>query len=165
MMAQGAVNTFVPARWTPDVGFLIVIALGLRWRETGGGLVLAAILGFVADLLSGSLLGENALLRLLVFAAARTASRHLNLRGTLPQAIFVMGLTAANAAGIATLNTFFTSGGGFDLVMLRDVIPHAFANALFAPLISVAVEGVAQALGDDEGGRPLLRLEPRRRPA
>ena len=164
-VVQGAANTFVPARFTPDLGFLIVIALGLHWRSAAGGLVISAALGFVADLLSGSLLGEHALLRLLAFGAARSASRHLNLRGSLPQAIFVLFFTAVNVLGIGVLNTFFTSGGGFDLVTLRDLLPHASINALFAPLVSRVVDAVATTLGDDEGGRRLLYLEPRSRPA
>jgi rod shape-determining protein MreD len=164
-MVQGAANTLVPARFTPDVGFLIVIALGLHWRSTAGGLVLSAVLGFVADLLSGSLLGENALLRLLAFGSARVASRHLNLRGSLPQAVFVLFFTAVNVVGIGLLDTFFTSGGGFEVAMLRDLVPHASVNALFAPLISRVVEAVATTLGDEEGGRRLLNPEPRSRPA
>jgi rod shape-determining protein MreD len=165
LMVQGALNTFVPARFTPDLGFLIVIALGLHWRSAGGGFVIAAALGFAADLLSGSLLGEQALLRLLAFGTARFASRHLNLRGAVPQAVFVLIFTAVNALGIGLLNSFFTSRGGFDLVMLRDLPPHAAINALFAPLVSRVVEAVASALGDDDGGRRLLRLAPRSRTA
>jgi rod shape-determining protein MreD len=158
---QGAANTFIPARFTPDLGFLIVIALGLHWRSAAGGLAISAALGFIADLLSGSLVGEHALMRMLAFGAARFASRHLNLRGPLPQAIFVLFFTAVNVLGIGLLNTFFTSEGGFDTVALRDLLPHASINALFAPLVSQVVEAVATTLGDDEGGRRLLHLEPR----
>jgi rod shape-determining protein MreD len=164
-VVQGAVNTFVPARFTPDLGFLIVIALGLHWRSAAGGLALAAALGFVADLLSGSLLGEHALLRLFAFGVARFASRHLNLRGSLPQAVFVLFFTAVNVLSIGLLNTFFASGGGFDLVALRDLLPHAAINALFAPFVSRVVEAVATTFGAEEGGRRPLYLEPRRRPA
>ena len=48
---------------------------------------------------------------------------------------------------------------------LRDLVPHASVNALFAPLISRVVEAVATTLGDEEGGRRLLNPEPRSRPA
>jgi rod shape-determining protein MreD len=158
---QGALNTFVPARFAPDLGLLVVIALGLHWRSTAGGLALAATLGFAADLLSGSLLGQQALLRLLAFGAARFASGHLNLRGAVPQSLFVLGLTAMNAHGIATQNVFFTAGGGFDLVMLRDLLSHALVNALFASPVSRLVETVANSFGDDEGSRRGLRLTTR----
>ena len=158
---QGALNTFIPARFAPDLGLLVVIALGLHWRNTAGGLVLAATFGFAADLLSGSLLGQQALLRLLAFGAARIASGHLNLRGAVPQSFFVVGITAINALGVAILNVFFTAGGGFDLVMLRDLLSHMLVNALFASPISRLVEIVATAFSDDEGARRALRITPR----
>ena len=62
LMLQGAVNAFVPVHLTPDLRFLLVVAVGLHWRSAAAGAVVAALLGFVADLLSGSLLGEQALL-------------------------------------------------------------------------------------------------------
>jgi len=164
ILAQGVVNIFVPARFTPDLSLLVVVGVGLHWGGASGGAAIATLLGFSADLLSGSLFGEHALLRLLEFCAARFASRHLNLRGPIPQAVFVMVLTAANAFGVGLLNSFFTSRGGIDVVMLRYVVPHAFANALFAPLLSRLVERLIDFFGDEEGGRRLLRLEPRGRP-
>jgi rod shape-determining protein MreD len=157
-MIQGAFNTFVPPRFTPDLGFLVVIALGLHWRSAPGGLAIAAALGFSADLLSGSLLGEQALLRMFAFAAARAASRHLNLRGAIPQAVFVLALTAANALGIRLLEVFFTSGGRLDLVLLRDLPIHGAINALFAPLVSRCIDVLTIALGSDDGSRRSVRL-------
>lgn len=157
-MLQGGLNTFVPPRFTPDLGFLVVIALGLHWRSAPGGLAIAAAIGFSADLLSGSLLGEQALLRMLVFTAARIASRHLNLRGALPQAAFVFALTAVNALGIRLLEAFFTSAGPFDLVMLRNLPSHAAMNALFAPAVSRCVDVLMIASGGDESGRRTVRL-------
>jgi rod shape-determining protein MreD len=163
MIAQGAINGFIPTRLTPDLGFLVVIALGLRWRSAAGGLLLAALLGFAADLLSGSLLGEHALMRVFVYGCARAASRQLNLRGLLPQAVFVLALTVVNAFGIGTLDLVFGAAGGVDWLMIRHAVPHAVMNALFAPAVSGIVASMVVALGDDETGRLLLRLEPRRR--
>jgi rod shape-determining protein MreD len=157
-MIQGALNTYVPPRFTPDLGFLVVIALGLHWRSAPGGLAIAAALGFCADLLSGSLLGEQALLRMLAFATARVASRHLNLRGAIPQAAFVLVLTAANALGIRLLEVFFTSGARFDPALLQDLLSHAAINALFAPPVSRGVEVLTIALGSEENGRRSVRL-------
>jgi rod shape-determining protein MreD len=165
LVLLGALNTLIPPRFTPDLGLLVVIALGLHWRSTDGGLVLAATLGFAADLLSGSLLGQQALMRLLAFGIARFASGHLNLRGAVPQSLFALAFTLFNALGISLLSVFFTAGGGFDLVMLQNLLPHALANALFAYPVSRLVEAVATAFGDDEGGRRALRLAPRGRSA
>jgi rod shape-determining protein MreD len=161
----GSVNNFLPARFMPDLGLLIVIALGLHWRSTASGLLLAATLGFASDLLSGSLLGQQALMRLLAFGVARSASGHLNLRGAVPQSFFALVFTVVNAIGIALLSVFFTGNGGFDFVMLRDLLPHAFVNALLATPVSRAVEIVATSFGDDEGARRVLRVAPRGRSA
>jgi rod shape-determining protein MreD len=160
-MLQGAVAGFIPARFCPDLGFLIAVAIGLCWRSTAGGLVVAASLGFVADLLSGSLLGQHALLRVLAFGAARLPSRNLNLRGPLPQALFVAGLTAANAVAVGALTTFFSPGAGFGVAALGDLPAHACVNAVFAPFVTRATEVLLGRLGDEEAGRRLLRLEPR----
>ena len=157
-MAQGGLNTFVSPRFTPDLGFLVVIALGLHWRSALGGLAIAAAIGFCADLLSGSLLGEQALLRMLAFTASRVASRHLNLRGPLPQAAFVFVLTATNVLGISLLEAFFTSGDPFDIAMLQDLPGHAAINALFAPLVSRCIDILMIASGGDESGRRTVRL-------
>jgi rod shape-determining protein MreD len=161
-MLQGAVAGFMPARFCPDLGFLIAVAIGLCWRSTAGGLVVAASLGFVADLLSGSLLGQHALLRVLAFGAARLPSRNINLRGPLPQALFVAGLTAANALAVGALTAFFSPGAGFGVAALGDLPVHAGVNAAFAPFVTRATEALLGRLGDEEAGRRLLRLEPRR---
>jgi rod shape-determining protein MreD len=162
---QGALSSFMPARFVPDLGLLIVIAMGLYWRSTGGGLALALVFGFASDLMSGSLLGQQALMRLLAFSTARLASGHLNLRGAVPQSVFALGFTAVNALGIAVLSSYFTVGGGIDFVMLTNLIPHALVNAVLISPISRGIEAVATSFGDDEGARRAVRLSPRSRPA
>lgn len=161
----GGLNNHLPARFMPDLSLLIVIALGLHWRSTASGLLLAATLGFAADMLSGSLLGQQALLRMLAFGAARFASGHLNLRGAVPQSCFALVFTVVNAIGIALLSVFFTGKGGLDFIMLRDLLPQAFVNALFAAPVSRAVEAIATAFGEDEGSRRAVRLASRGRSA
>ena len=131
-LLQAVAATFVAPRFLPDLGLLLVVALGLCWRSTAAGLVLAAVLGYLTDLLSGALLGQHALVRLGVFAAARLASRHLNLRSAPPLAVFAVGVTVANAAAIGGLTAFFSTGLGFDRAMAADLLPHVLANALFA---------------------------------
>ena len=43
-MVQGAVGTFVPPQYCPDLGLLLVVGLGLCWRSTAGGVLLSATL-------------------------------------------------------------------------------------------------------------------------
>ena len=162
---QGAVASFVSARFCPDLGFLFVVALGLVWRSIVGGICVAAAVGFATDLLSGALLGQHALLRLAAWATSRFGSRHLNLRGPLPQAAFVAGLTAANAVALALLTSFFSPGSGAGIVALRELLPQALANALFAPLVAFVTERAVVRLGDEEAGQRLLPLASRGRVA
>jgi rod shape-determining protein MreD len=160
---QGAVASFLPARFCPDLGFLLVIALGLCWRSVVGGVCVAGAIGFTSDLLSGSLLGQHALLRLGAYAMSRFGNRHLNLRGALPQAIFVAVLTCANAFAMALLTSFFSPGTGVGMVAVRELLPQAVANALFAPVVAVLTARVVTRLGDEDGGQRVLPLAPRGR--
>jgi rod shape-determining protein MreD len=162
-MIQGAVGTFVPLRYCPDLGLLLVVGLGLCWRSTAGGVALAAALGLIADLLSGSLLGQHMLLRIFAFGAARTCSRQLNLRGVAPRATFVVGMTVVTALGTGMLTSFFGVGRGVDGEMLRELIPHALINGAFAPLAVWLVERISNWLSEVDAGHQLLQLRPRNR--
>jgi rod shape-determining protein MreD len=158
---QGAATAVVPARWFPDLGFLLVIAIALRWRSPVGGLLLAALFGYAADLLSGSLLGQHALLRVLCFGAARFASRHLNLLSPLPQMTFVTGLTLANVLLLSALSSFFIAAPVTGSASASALLSHALVNALCAPIVSHLVGRLVTRLSDEESSRRLLRLEPR----
>jgi len=160
-MVQGGVAPFLPTAARPDVSLLVVLALAFCWRSTAGGLVLAALAGFVADLFSGGLLGEQALLGVLVFSAARVLSLHVNLLGVLAQMLFAAVATVAHAIGIAALTSFFSPGAGLGLVSPGPVLVHATANAVLAPFVTAAVSGLVAWLGDEDTGRRVLRLEPR----
>jgi rod shape-determining protein MreD len=161
-MIQGAAAAYLPARFVPDLSLLLVFAIGLHWGSALGGLVLAALLGFVADLLSGSLLGQHALLRMLAFGGARVAAQSLNLRGALPQATFVTGLTLANAAALAGLTAFFTGGSEYPLLAWRDLLPQSVANAVAGVAVAAATGRLLRLVSEDDGRRT-LRLDPRGR--
>ena len=162
-MIQGVAGRFVPLRFCPDLGLLLVVGLGLCWRSTAGGVAVSAALGLVADLLSGSLLGLHTLLRLLAFGIARGCSQQINLRGARPLAIFVVGLTLANGVGSAVLTSFFMAGPGLEREMLRELLPHALINGVFAPLVVSIVERFSSWLGAADAGHQLLPLGPRSR--
>ncbi len=162
-MIQGVVGTFVPLHYCPDLGLLLVVGLGLCWRSTAGGIALSAALGLIADLLSGSLLGQHMLLRIFAFGAARACNRQLNLRGLIPQAIFVVALTVVTTLGTGALTAFFGAGRGVDGEMLRELIPHALINGAFAPLGVWLVERVSNWFSEIDAGYQLLQLRPRNR--
>ena len=160
-MAQGAAAAFLPAYWCPDLRLLLVVAMGLSWRSRAGGVTLALILGYVGDLLSGTLFGQHALLQVLLYGVARAGSGQLNLRGALPQAGFVAFLTAAHATALAASTAFFVPGIAFAFPAAGALAAHATANAVFAPLVTALVAWLVSLLSPDEAGRRLLRLEPR----
>ncbi len=162
-MIQGAVGTFVPLHYCPDLGLLLVVGRGLCWRSTASGVVLSAALGFIADLLSGSLLGQHMLLRIFAFGATRVCSRQLNLRGVIPRATFVVVLTVVSALGTGALTSFFSVGPGVDGEMLRELIPHALINGAFAPFGVWLVERISNWLSEVDAGHQLLQLRPRNR--
>lgn len=163
LMVQGAINAFVPPHWTPHIGLLVVVGVGLHWRNAAAGVLLAALLGFVADLLSGSLLGEQALLGVVAFAAARLGSQHLNLRAALPQMVFVFGLVCAHSLCIGLLDSFFGVRAGIGSWMLRILPLYAAVNAVFAPIVIRGVGALAAAFGSEEAGRRSVRLPGARR--
>ena len=162
LLLQGGFASFLAPPWCPDLALLVVLALGLCWERVATGLLLAAGLGFGADLLSGSLVGEHALLRLFVFVGARLASRQLNLRGAAPLAVFAAGVSLAYGLALAGVASFFgvPTGIGWDWAVRS--LEHALVNALAAPFVARAVEGVAAWSGEEESGRRPLRLEARR---
>jgi rod shape-determining protein MreD len=163
LVVQGAVSTFLPPPYCPDLGLLVVIAIGLSWERAASGLVLAFALGLTADMMSGSLIGQHALLRLAAYTAARLASRQLNLRGALPLAVFAGALSIVDAFAVLALTTFFTGSGSVGLGWIVDALQHGLVNAALAPSVSVLVERAGVWAGADDGSRRPLRLEPRGR--
>ena len=157
-MIQGALAGFLPRGACPDVGLLLVIALGVCLRSTAAGVALAAWIGFVTDQLSGSLLGQHALLWLLAFGAARLTSLHVNLQGPFTQMAIAAALTLGSAFGISALTAFFAP----DLAPVStaaELFWQTAVNALMAPLVIGLASRLIAKLDDD--GRRVLRLEPR----
>lgn len=162
-MVQGAIGTFIPLQYCPDLGLLLVVGLGLCWRSTAGGVSLAAALGLIADLLSGSLFGQHMLMRIFSFGAARVCSRQLNLRGVMPRMTFVVALTVVTTLGTGVLTSFFGVGRGVDGEMLREMVPHALINGVFAPVGVWLVEWISSWLSEVDAGYQVLQLRTRNR--
>ena len=77
---QGGLSLVIPRELCPDLGLLVVIAIGLHWQQATSGLFVASALGFTADLLSSSIFGGHALMRLLVFSATTVSRRRMDLQ-------------------------------------------------------------------------------------
>jgi rod shape-determining protein MreD len=159
LFGQGVLALWVPARFLPDLGLLLVVAAAIGLRSAAGGVLFAAWLGYATDCLSGSLLGQQMLLSIATYGVARAAATRLSLRGPLPQAVFVTVLAAAHAAALGAL-VAFVSPQVSARVGVSDALVHAAVTGIAAPLVIEAVVRLLARLGEDEGQRP-LRLAPR----
>jgi cell shape-determining protein MreD len=164
LTAQGALATALPPPWCPDLALLVLIGIGLRWSGVAAGLALAAMLGYATDLLSGSLLGQHALLDLFAFLGTMIAARQLNLRGAWPLACFAAGLCFVYGLSMLAITGFFVGGAELRLGWLGAQALHAAVTAACAPAVSSLV-GRAVAWADDEPGHRSLGLDAIRRSA
>lgn len=153
LILQGALARAIPPPWCPDLAWLVVVGIGLRWPSFLPGVLLAVTLGYSMDLVSGSLMGQHALLRLVTYLAAALAARQLDLSGGLPVAIFVAAMTAVYGLATVTMLSFFVGAPflGFDL--LGSLVAHALVNVLAAGFMISAVERVLLRFSDEDGGR------------
>ena len=158
LILQSALAVALPHPFCPDLALLVVIAIGLFWEPLPSGFALAAGIGYATDILSGSLLGQHALLRLLSFAAARLGGRQLNLRGALPLMVFAAGLTIVYAAALQGVLAFFTGSAAELAANIGRTLAHAISNAIAAPFVAALVEGLCGWAGDDEAARRGLRF-------
>ncbi|MGE4652281.1 MAG: hypothetical protein AAEJ53_15455, partial [Myxococcota bacterium] len=106
-VVQGALQLYLPVSLCPQLGVLVVLGLGLAWPNALGGVLVAALTGFVSDLLSGSLGGQLVLLHLGAYLAARYASTHLDLGGPLSIGVFAAGFGALYGLALVLSTLFF----------------------------------------------------------
>lgn len=161
---QGAAARHLPGALCPDLGLLVVIAAGLSLTPATG-LGISAILGWGADLLSGALLGQHALLRLAVFSVTRIVNRQLDLRRPLPLCICAAGLSAGSEVGVGGLSWLMGGAFPFTLPDARAIVIHALVTAVFALPVVRLVERVRGQLVEGGAPRRVLPLEARRRTA
>ena len=158
LVGQSALALILPHPFCPDFGLLVVSAIGLYWQPLSSGFALAAGLGYATDILSSSLLGQHAMLRLMSFAAARLGGRQLNLRGSLPLAVFAGALTIGYAAALEGQLAFFT-GAAAEAGTLGRTLAHAAVNAFFAPIVATVVEQVCAWSGEEDVSRRSVRFD------
>lgn len=163
LVLQGALATVVSPPWCPDLGLLVVLSIGLRWRGLAVGLALAAALGFAADLLSGSLVGQHALLRLIAFSSAFLAGRQLNLKGSLPLVVFAMSVSFVYGVAVYAVSTFFVGAGAPSFAWLFDGVWHALVNGVAAPGVFSIVSRLASWAGGDDALSRTLHIDAHRR--
>jgi rod shape-determining protein MreD len=153
LIVQGALARTISPPWCPDLAWLVVVGVGLRWPGFLSGLFVAVPLGYAMDLLSGSLMGQHALMRLLSYLTAALASRQLDLSGGVSVGIFVFGLSLAYGVGIAATMSFFVGSDVLSFDVFGKTLAHAVVNTIAAgPLIGL-VQRVLTRFSDDEIAR------------
>ncbi len=163
LVVQGALATLLGPPYCPDLALLVVISIGLRWRGLALGLCLAAALGFSADLLSGSLLGQHTLLRLFAFLSAFFAGRQLNLRGPLPLVVFTAVVSLIYSLALAAVSAFFVVSSELAWVDVAGLLQHALVNGILVPWVFSFVARVLVWAGDDDAAARTLDIDARRR--
>ncbi len=153
LIVQGALARTLPPPWCPDLAWLVVIGVGLRWPTFLSGLLIAVVLGYSMDLVSGSLMGQHAFMRLISYLAAALASRQLDLSGAIPVSIFVFGMTFLYGFMIVATLAFFVGSDGMGVDIVGAAMGHAIANVLAAGPVIAVVDRIVARLGDDDGGR------------
>ncbi len=164
LVVQGALALTLPPPWCPDLAWLVVIGLGLRWPGFLSGLLIAVPLGYAMDLLSGSLMGQHAFMRVVSYIIAAIASRQLDMSGGLPVSIFVFGMTIFYGLGIVATLSFFSGSNVIGVDVISSAFGHAIANVIAAGPMIALVERVVDRFSDDDVGRrgPLPLGTPRR---
>ncbi len=153
LIVQGAFARVLSPPWCPDLAWLVVVGIGLRWPSFVSGVVLAVVLGYAMDLLSGSLMGQHALLRLVSYLAAALAARQLDLSGGVPVGIFVLVMTVVYGFATVMSLSFFVDASWPGIDVIGAALAHAFVNVLAAGPVLSLVERVLARFTDEEVGR------------
>lgn len=159
LIAVGALAGSVPVRFLPNLSLLGTVAAGLVLGPAAG-LLVAASLGLTADVMTGTLVGQQAMLRVLELAVLRGFASQLDLRRGIPLSVFVAALSLADA-GLLVLQSRFFLGLSFHWSEVGGVLLRAGVNGLVAPLIGGVARWIADALDESEARRE-MRLDTKR---
>lgn len=153
LVVQGALTRALPPPWTPDLAWLVVVGLGLRWPGFLSGFVIAALLGFAMDAVSGSLIGQHALLRLATYLATALVSRQLDLSGGIPIALTTFVLALGYSVGVVVTRRAFLGPETIGLETSAIAVAQAFVDMLCVLPVVGAVERIVARFADEEIAR------------
>ena len=157
---EAAAAHLLPRQFVPDLALLVPVAAALCLGPAEG-LILAAGIGLAADMLSGTLLGQQAMLRMFEFGITRVVSGQLDLRRPLPLLVYAAVLSLLDALAMAGLSRLFLGPIPFGLRELGPVLIRACTNALGAPLVAEACASLVERASEQEARRE-MRLETQR---
>lgn len=150
----GAAARWAPRGWIPDPALLGAVGLGLHVGGAAGALG-AWAMGWTADLLSGGLVGQFALLDLAAWAVVRAAQRRVDLQRSVVLVPFVFGLAVAQAVGLSLLGGVPRPGPG----VLAVVLPFAAVNVAAALALRPLWLALLGGFDAPDAARGTLRLD------
>jgi cell shape-determining protein MreD len=160
VLVQGGLAHLVPGRAVPDLSLLLTLAAALV-LGAGSGLLVAAGVGLGADMVSGTLLGQLACLRVLEVVVTRAIAGQLDLRRGLPLAVFAFALVFLDGIGQAALSWLFLGEFPLRPGELLGLGVRAAVTAPFAPLVGAVARRISDRLDESEARRE-MRLDTRR---
>lgn len=136
----------------PDLVVILIVDVGLRHREAMGALA-AFAMGYATDLVSGSQIGLNAFLAVLIFFLVYQVSRRLLVSGVALGmfAVFV-AVVIKDFAGFAIASHFAALGRAGDIS--RTAVIQAAITTLVAPIVFNCLARGRQILGMPKRGAP-----------
>jgi hypothetical protein len=160
VLVQGGLSHLVPPSVVPDLSLLLTLAAALVIGPAQG-LVVATGVGLGADMVSGTLLGQLACLRLLELVVTRAIAGQLDLRRGLPLAVFAFALAGIDGLGQVGLSRLFLGAFPFYPGDLATLALRAAVTAPFAPAAFVLVRRLCERLEEGDARRE-MRLDTRR---
>ena len=161
LVLQGTLAALLPPPLVPDLALLVALVAAVV-APALPALLLAAGLGFGADLLSGTLLGEQALLRLLAFATTRFVSSQFHLERGRPLASYCLAIGLLDPLGLAALSRLFSGASPIGWESLPTAAVRALLGAALAGGVHRIVGAALESLNDGDARRREVRFDTRR---
>jgi rod shape-determining protein MreD len=124
----------LPGQVTPDLILIMVVSVGLL-RGPDKGLFFGIISGLFLDLLSGHVIGVQALSKMVLGFCSGLMEKNIFKDNVLVPAMTVFGATLVFESFNILLYMAFHANYNFLSTFLSTILPLAFYNALFAPVI------------------------------
>ena len=156
VLVQATIFSYLPGgRIKPDLLLIVVLYVGFFLPPTEGG-VLSFLLGYLADLFSGPVMGLFTFTRVVAWFLSKLASGVLHVKSTPAQTIFVAVYSGIDALVLVGALRLF---GGPDYPapeLDTGVLWRALLNAIAAPFV---ITGLSRLDRRFESGFPRKRLD------
>lgn len=132
--------------WRPDLVLVMVGYLGLHWGSLRG-VLLAFLLGYAMDLLSGSMFGLHIFTRLVDFGAAYLIGQRFYRHSPVYDLKLCMVLALLDGAVTALFIQAAGAGAPAAGVAVLLLIPQVLLAGIFCPPVFMVLERAEWALG------------------